>query len=84
MYEDYWYSHDEGSEYRIYTEIEQRCIDEAVWIIDNKCSIRKCAKEFMVSKSQLHRDVTERLKHLNDDLFVQVRTILRKHKRSRW
>jgi putative DeoR family transcriptional regulator (stage III sporulation protein D) len=84
MYEDYYSYYDEEIASRSYTAIENRCIEEAQWIIDNKCSIRQCAREFMISKSQLHRDVTERLMDLNDDLFVQVRTILRKHKRSRW
>jgi len=62
-------------------EIEQRCKDEAEWIIDNKCSIRSCASEFLMSKSQVHRDLTERLKHIDDDLYVQVKNILKKHKR---
>lgn len=51
--------------------IEDRCKQEAQWLIDNpKDSIRKMAKEFCISKSQLHRD-----------LHVQCRNILRRHKR---
>ena len=68
-------------EYLQSEEIEQRCKDEAEWIIDNKVSIRSCAKEFLMSKSQVHRDLTERLKHIDDDLYIQVKNIFKKHKR---
>lgn len=65
-------------------EIEERCKKEAEWLLDNpKDSIRKVAREFGVSKSQLHRDLSE-LKHIDDDLFVQCMRILRSHRRSRW
>lgn len=61
--------------------IEDRCKQEAQWLIDNpKDSIRKMAREFCISKSQLHRD-----HHLyfgaHGDLYVQCRNILRRHKR---
>lgn len=61
--------------------IEDRCKQEAQWLIDNpKDSIRKMAKEFCISKSQLHRDLHE-LINIDDDLYVQCRNILRRHKR---
>ena len=60
-------------------EIEDRCKVEAKWLIDNpKDSIRKMAREFGISKSQLHRDL-HALKHIDDDLYVQCKTILRRH-----
>lgn len=70
-------------EYLQSEEIEQRCKDEAQWLIDNtNYSIRGIAREFMISKSQVHRDLHE-LKHIDDDLYVQVKNILRKHRRAR-
>lgn len=61
-------------------EIEERCKQEAEWLLDNpKTSIRGLAKEFMISKSQVHRDLHE-LKHIDDDLYVQVKHTLRRHK----
>jgi putative DeoR family transcriptional regulator (stage III sporulation protein D) len=61
--------------------IKDRILQEAQWLIDNTYySIRGLAKEFMISKSQVHRDLHE-LKHIDDDLYVQVKNILRKHKR---
>ena len=63
-------------------EIEERCRQVAQWLIDNpKDSIRKMAREFGISKSQLHRDI-HYLKHIDDDLYVQCRNILRRHKRD--
>lgn len=61
--------------------IEDRCKQEAQWLIDNpKDSIRKVAREFCISKSQLHRDLHE-LRNIDDDFYVQCRNILRRHKR---
>lgn len=58
--------------------IEDRCKQEAQWLIDNpKDSIRKVAREFCISKSQLHRDLHE-LRNIDDDLYVQCRNILRR------
>lgn len=63
-------------------EIEERCKQEAAWLLDHhKDSVRKIAKEFGISKSQVHRDLHE-LRHIDDDLYVQCRNILRRHKRS--
>ena len=60
-------------------EIEERCKVEAQWLIDNpKDSIRKIAREFEISKSQLHRDLHE-LKSIDDELYVQCMNILRRH-----
>jgi len=67
-------------EYLRRQKIEERCKAEAQWLIDNpKDSIRKMAREFCISKSQLHRDI-HNLKHIDDDLYVQCRNILRRHK----
>lgn len=63
-------------------EIEERCKQEAAWLLDHrKDGVRKIAKEFCISKSQVHRDLHE-LRHIDDDLYVQCRNILRRHKRS--
>lgn len=62
-------------------KVESRIIQEAQWLLDNpKCSIRKLAKEFMTSKSQVHRDLHE-LKHIDDDMYVQVMNILKRRRR---
>lgn len=61
-------------------EIEERCKAEAEWLLDNpKDSIRKMAREFGTSKSQIHRDL-HALKDIDDELCVRCANILRKHK----
>ena len=68
-------------EYLKKEEIEDRCRKVAEWLLDNpKYSVRKLAREFGISKSQIHRDL-HNLKHIDDDLYVQLRNILRRHKR---
>lgn len=63
-------------------EIEERCKQEAEWLLDHpKDSVRKIAREFCISKSQVHRDLHE-LEYIDDDLYVQCRNILRRHRRS--
>lgn len=65
-------------------KIENRALSEAQWLIDNpSTSIRKLAEEFCMSKSQVHRDLHE-LRFINDDLFIQVKNILRSHRNSRF
>lgn len=65
-------------------EIEERCKTEAEYLLDHPTdSVRKMAREFGISKSQIHRDLHE-LKNIDDDLYVQCRNILRRHKKSRW
>lgn len=63
--------------------IYDRCKQEAQWLIDNpKDSIRKVAREFCISKSQLHRDLHE-LRNIDDDLYVQCRNIF-KEAQKKW
>lgn len=62
-------------------EIEDRILKIGQYLIDNpECSIRKLSEEFMISKSQVHRDL-HGMKYINDDLYVQIRNILRKRRR---
>ena len=45
----------------MYTNIEERSRDLAVYIIENKATVRAAARQFGVSKSTVHKDLTERL-----------------------
>ena len=62
---------------------EERTILAAEYIIENKATVRSAAKKFGVSKSTIHKDVSERLRHLNPNLYSEVKTILEKHKQER-
>lgn len=55
----------------------------AIYIIDNKCTIRECAKEFDISKSTVHNDLSKKLKNINKFLYVQVYKVLDKNLQER-
>lgn len=65
------------------TDIEARAQNVARYIIDNKATVRNAAKEFNVSKSTVHKDVTERLYYINKGLFEQVKPVLAENKACR-
>lgn len=63
--------------------MEKRACDLAVYIIDNRTTIRAAAKVFGVSKSTVHKDLTERLERCNHGLYLQVKEILEVNKAER-
>ena len=56
--------------------IEERAISIANYIIDNNATVRQTAKEFGISKSTVHKDVTDRLMQVNPTLAKQARKVL--------
>lgn len=65
------------------TYIEARTITVANYIIDKKCTVREAGKKFGISKSTVHKDVTERLKYINGSLWEKVSEILKENKEER-
>lgn len=65
------------------TNIEERACDLAAYIIENQSTVRAAAKKFGVSKSTVHKDLTERLPRLNKALYRQVRALLDLNKAER-
>ena len=63
--------------------IEERAINLAHYIIDSKDTVRGAAKIFGISKSTVHKDVSERLKKINPSLAKEVRGILDENKAER-
>lgn len=63
--------------------IEERAINIAVYIIENKATVRQSAKAFGVSKSTVHKDVTSRLMQVNPELARQARSVLDINKSER-
>lgn len=53
------------------------------YIIDTGATVRATAKVFKISKSTVHKDVTERLRHENPQLYRQVKTVLERNKQER-
>lgn len=66
---------------RIY--IEERAIELAHYIIDTKDTVRGAAKKFGVSKSTVHKDVTERLRNINASLAFETKKVLDENKSMR-
>lgn len=63
--------------------IEERTIELANYIIMHKCTVREAAKKFGISKSTVHKDVTERLLKINQRLAEETRAILMENKQER-
>ena len=63
--------------------IEQRACQIAVYIISTGATVRTAAKEFGISKSTVHKDLSERLPGYNNSLYLQVRKILDLNKAQR-
>lgn len=63
--------------------IEERTIELANYIIEHKCTVREAAKKFGISKSTVHKDMTERLIKINRSLANDVRVILLENKQER-
>ena len=56
--------------------IEERAVQIANYIIDENATVRQTAKKFGISKSTVHKDVTDRLTHINPALAAQARVVL--------
>ncbi|MBP3543263.1 MAG: sporulation transcriptional regulator SpoIIID [Lachnospiraceae bacterium] len=65
------------------TYIEERAIKIANYIIEQNATVRQTAREFGISKSTVHKDMTERLSELNPSLASQVRKVLDVNKSER-
>lgn len=63
--------------------IEERACDLAVYVIENRATVRAAAKKFGVSKSTVHKDLQDRLPHINNNLYLQVKEVLDVNKAQR-
>ncbi len=63
--------------------IENRVLEVAAYIIDTGATVRKAAGEFGVSKSTVHKDMTQRLKHINRSMANEVAAVLETNKEER-
>ncbi|MPW26989.1 sporulation transcriptional regulator SpoIIID [Alkalibaculum sp. M08DMB] len=63
--------------------IEERVLTIANYIIDTGYTVRQTARAFKVSKSTVHKDITERLPVINPNLYERARTVLNTNKAER-
>lgn len=63
--------------------IEERALEIASYIIAKNATVRQTAKKFGISKSTVHKDVTERLIQINPSLACETRKVLDRNKSER-
>ena len=63
--------------------IEERVIQCAEYIVATGATVRACSAHFSISKSTVHKDVTERLSRIDPQLFIKVKAVLDKNKKER-
>ena len=56
--------------------IEERAVEVATFIVSSNATVRETAKKFGISKSTVHKDITDRVKRINPSLALDVRKIL--------
>lgn len=67
----------------MHTDIEERACDLALYIIEHRATVRAAAKQFGISKSTVHKDLSQRLPTFDRPLFLQVKEILEVNKAER-
>ena len=63
--------------------MEQRACDLALYVIESRGTVRSAAKKFGISKSTVHKDLSERLPAFNKPLYLQVKQVLDENKAER-
>ena len=63
--------------------VEKRACELAVYVIETGATVRAAARHFGISKSTVHKDLTQRLRFVNFSLFQLARGVLEENKRER-
>ena len=63
--------------------MEDRARRLALYIIENRTTVRSAARKFGISKSTVHKDISERLPQFNRTLYTQVKEVLEVNKAQR-
>lgn len=64
-------------------DIEERVRELAAYLLENQCTVRAAAARFGVSKSTVHKDMSERLEGIDRALWLRVRSLLERNKAER-
>ena len=67
----------------MHSQPNQRAVVLGQFILENKTTVRAAAKQFEISKSTVHKDVTQRLSEINPELYSKVKEILEVNKQER-
>ena len=63
--------------------IEERAIKCAEYIVETGCTVRACSAHFSISKSTVHKDVSERLRYIDEELYERTRLVLEQNLNER-
>ena len=66
-----------------FENIEERCEKLATYLIENRSTVRDTAKVFGISKSTVHKDITQKLSKFNYGMYLEVEKILQLNKSER-
>ena len=61
----------------------ERSVVLGEYLLEHSATVREAARVFGISKSTVHKDVTDRLRHVNSGLYAQVQELLTKNKQER-
>lgn len=67
----------------MYNDIEERVKKVATYIIETGSTVRQTAKVFNISKSTIHKDISQRLEEINPSLAIEAKKVLEKNKEER-
>lgn len=62
---------------------KERCVQLAWYMLENNATVRSTATKFGISKSTVHKDVTQGLKRVNKQLYDEVKKLLERNKQER-
>ena len=62
---------------------KERCVVLGLYIVENNTTVRATASRFGISKSTVHKDVTQTLKSINKSLYLDLKSVLEKNKEER-
>ena len=63
--------------------IEERVLELAAYVLETQTTVRGAAKHFKISKSTVHKDISQRLPLFNRSLYLQVKAVLEENKAQR-
>ncbi len=63
--------------------IEERACELARYVVENNATVRSAASRFSISKSTVHKDLSERLEPVDRELYLRVKSVLEKNKAER-
>lgn len=62
---------------------KERCVLLAEYLVENRSTVRAVASKFGVSKSTVHKDITQNLKKINPELYTKAKEVLEINKKER-